>query len=167
MKRKIIAVFVVAVGLLCISGSIVATELNTTGLLVAIASALFYAALLVFNKRITKTSGLQTAAIELDIAFIVVLIYTFATTGLPHPQQSDLPYLLIIGLINTGLAYLLYFSGLQKLPAQSVAMISYIDPVSALVFSALLLHESLTVTQLIGAVLIIGGAILGELKAAS
>ncbi|MBQ3374409.1 MAG: EamA family transporter [Oscillospiraceae bacterium] len=164
---KIIAVFVVAVGLLCISGSIVATELNTTGLLVAIASALFYAALLVFNKRITKTSGLQTAAIELDIAFIVVLIYTFATTGLPHPQQSDLPYLLIIGLINTGLSYLLYFSGLQKLPAQSVAMISYIDPVSALVFSALLLHESLTVTQLIGAVLIIGGAILGELKAAS
>ena len=67
--------------------------------------------------------------------------------------------------MNTGLAYVLYFSGLQKLPAQSVALISYIDPVSALVFSALLLHETMTPVQIIGAVLIIGGAILGELKA--
>jgi drug/metabolite transporter (DMT)-like permease len=64
------------------------------------------------------------------------------------------------------LAYLLYFTGLQKLPAQSVALISYVDPVSALVFSALILHESLTPTQLLGAVLIIGGAILGELRKA-
>ena len=58
---------------------------------------------------------------------------------------------------------MLYFSGLQKLPAQSVALISYVDPVSALLFSAVLLHETMSVTQLIGAVLIIGGAILGEL----
>ena len=72
--------------------------------------------------------------------------------------------LLLIGLVNTGLAYVLYFSGLQKLPGQSVALISYIDPVSALVFSALILHESMTVLQIIGAVFIIGGAMLGELR---
>ena len=147
----------------CISGSIAAAGLSLSGLLAAVASALFYAALIVFNKRITKTSGLQTAAIELDIAFVVVLIYVLLTTGLPHPRREDLPYLIVIGLVNTGLAYLLYFSGLQKLPAQSVALISYVDPVSALLFSAVLLHETMSVTQLIGAVLIIGGAILGEL----
>ena len=164
---KLLAVLIVAAGLLCITGSIAANELNTSGLIFAVASAVFYAALIVFNKRIRLTSGLQTAAIELDIAFVVVLIYTLIVTGLPHPQRSDTPYLLIIGLINTGLAYLLYFSGLQKLPAQSVALISYIDPVSALLFSAVLLHENMTAVQLIGAVLIIGGAIVGELKRAS
>ena len=134
------------------------------GLLTAIVSALFYASLIAFNKRIVRTSGLQTAAIELDVAFIVVLIYVLLTSGLPHLHKADLPYIAAIGLINTGLAYLLYFSGLQKLSGQSVALISYIDPVSALVFSALLLHEAMTPVQLLGAVLIIGGAMFGELR---
>ena len=162
----IAAVVIVAVGLVCISGSIASSGLSLAGLFAAAVAALFYAALIVFNKRITRTSGLQTAAIELDIAFVVVLIYTLLTVGLPHPTPADIPWLLTLGLINTGLAYLLYFTGLQKLPAQSVALISYVDPVSALVFSALILHESLTPTQLLGAVLIIGGAILGELRKA-
>jgi drug/metabolite transporter (DMT)-like permease len=133
------------------------------GLLTAIASALLYASLIVFNKRIVCTGGLQTAAIELDVAFFVVLIYLLFTVCLPHPRMSDLPYIAVIGLVNTGLAYLLYFSGLQKLPGQSVALISYVDPVSALVFSALILHEMMSGVQWIGAVLILGGALLGEL----
>ena len=160
--RKITAVVIVALGLVLISGSIAAGGLNPSGLLTAAGSALFYAALIVFNKRIRRTSGLQTAAIELDIAFIVVLIYVLLTSGLPHPVRADLPYIFLIGLLNTGLAYVLYFTGLQKLPAQSVALISYIDPVSALFFSAVFLHESMTALQILGAIFIIGGAITGE-----
>ena len=161
---KIAAICMVAVGLVCISGSIAFGGLSAAGLLTAMVSALFYASLIAFNKRIVRTSGLQTAAIELDVAFIVVLIYVLLTSGLPHLHKADLPYIAAIGLINTGLAYLLYFSGLQKLSGQSVALISYIDPVSALVFSALLLHEAMTPVQLLGAVLIIGGAMFGELR---
>ena len=161
---KLAAVCLVAVGLVCISGSIAFGSLSLAGLLVAILSALFYAALIVFNKRITRIPGLQTAALELDAAFVVVLLYVCLTVGLPQPQRAELPYLAVIGLVNTGLAYVLYFSGLQKLPGQSVALISYVDPVSALLFSALFLHEALTPLQLFGAVLIIGGAMLGELR---
>ncbi len=160
---KLAAVAIVAVGLGCISGSIALGGMRIEGLLTAIASALFYASLIVFNKRIVRTGGLQTAAIELDVAFFVVLIYTSFTVGLPHPAMADLPYIAIIGMVNTGLAYLLYFSGLQKLSGQSVALISYVDPVSALIFSALLLRESMTAVQWVGAVLILGGALLGEL----
>lgn len=162
-RMKIVAVVLVGLGLLLISGSIAAGGLSIPGLLVAAASALFYAALIVFNKRIHKTSGLQTAAIELDVAFIVVLAYVLLTVGLPHPTRAELPYLLLIGLVNTGLAYFLYFFGLQRLPAQSVALISYVDPVSALFFSALFLSESMTALQILGAVLIIGGAMVGEI----
>ena len=164
---KLAAVVLVAFGLLLISGSIAAGGLSIPGLLTAAASALFYAALIVFNKRIRRTSGLQTAAVELDVAFVVVLLYVLFTSGLPHPTRAELPWLLLIGLVNTGLAYLLYFSGLQRLPAQSVALISYIDPVSALFFSAVFLHESMSPLQLVGAVLIIGGAALGELPGRS
>ena len=162
--RKIAAICLVAVGLICISGSIAFGGLSAAGLVTAIVSALFYSSLIIFNKRIVRTSGMQTAAIELDVAFVVVLIYVLLTVGLPHPEKAALPYILVIGLVNTGLAYLLYFSGLQKLPGQSVALISYVDPVSALLFSALLLHETMTPVQLIGAVLIIGGAMFGELR---
>ena len=162
--RKIAAICLVAVGLVCISGSIAFGGLSAGGLVTAIVSALFYSSLIIFNKRIVRTSGMQTAAIELDAAFVVVLIYVLLTAGLPHPEKAALPYILVIGLVNTGLAYLLYFSGLQKLPGQSVALISYVDPVSALLFSALLLHETMTPVQLIGAVLIIGGAMFGELR---
>jgi drug/metabolite transporter (DMT)-like permease len=162
--RKIVSVIIVGIGLICISGSIVIAGMNSTGLLFAILSALFYAALIVFNKQITRTSGLQTAAIELDIAFVVVLIYVLLTAGLPQINKSDLPYIAIIGFINTGLAYVLYFFSLQKLSGQSVALLSYVDPVSALLFSAIFLHEAMTPVQIIGSVLIIGGAIFGEIR---
>lgn len=162
--RKSISVITVAIGLICISGSIVVTGMNSFGLLIAAISALLYAALIVINKQISHTSGMQTAAIELDVAFIVVLVYTLCTSVLPHLTGNDLPYIAVIGLINTGLAYLLYFSGLQKLSGQSVALISYLDPVSALLFSALFLHEVMTPVQVVGAVLIIGGAMFGEIK---
>ena len=163
-RRKLISVLIVAIGLICISGSIVVTGTSLLGLLIAIISALLYSSLIVFNKQIIRTSGMQTAAIELDVAFIVVLVYTLCTAGVPHITGSDLPYIAVIGFINTGLAYLLYFSGLQKLSGQSIALISYLDPVSALIFSALLLHEVMTPVQVVGAVLIIGGAMCGEIK---
>ena len=163
-KRKVAAILIVAVGLLCISGSIAAGKLSMAGLITAIGSALFYAGLIIFNKRIRNTSGLQTAAIELDVAFVVVLLYVLFTSRLSWPLAADIPYLLIIGLMNTGLAYFLYFSGMQRLPAQSVALISYVDPVSALLFSAWLLNEKMTMLQIAGAVFIIGGAIIGENK---
>ena len=162
--QKIAAVVIVAAGLFCITGSITSAGMSLTGLLAAVLSALFYASLIIFNKRIVKTGGMQTAALELDVAFVVVLIYVLLTAGIPHPLKADIPYLLVLGLVNTGIAYMLYFTGLQKLPGQSVALISYVDPVSALVFSALLLHETMTPLQVLGAVLIIGGALLGELR---
>ena len=162
--QKIAAVAIVAAGLFCITGSITSAGMSLAGLLAAVLSALFYASLIIFNKRIVKTGGMQTAALELDVAFVVVLIYVLLTAGIPRPLKADIPYLLVLGLVNTGIAYMLYFTGLQKLPGQSVALISYVDPVSALVFSALLLRETMTPLQVLGAVLIIGGALLGELR---
>ena len=117
--RKLVSVIIVGIGLICISGSVVVIGMNSLGLLCAAFSALFYAALIVFNKQISYTSGMQTAAIELDVAFFVVLVYTLCTSGLPHLTGNDLPYIVVIGFINTGLAYLLYFSVQEPLLTQS------------------------------------------------
>ena len=72
--------------------------------------------------------------------------------------------LLVVGIVHTGIAYVLYFGSMDGLRVQSVALLSYIDPVSALLFSALLLREPLSLPGIIGAVMIIGSAIVSELE---
>lgn len=67
-------------------------------------------------------------------------------------------------MVNTGLAYYLYFSAMQQLPGQTVALLCYIDPLTALLLSAVFLHEHLLPLQIAGAVLILGGACLGEMR---
>lgn len=161
---RIGAACLVAFGLICISGSIAGGGMSIRGLIVAFIAALLYAALIVFNKHISRTGGLQSAAIELDVAFVVVLLYVLLAAGLPVPQKHEIPALLVLGAVNTGLAYLLYFSGMQNIPAHSVALLSYVEPVSALLFAALFLKEAMSPIQLLGAVLILGGALLGEWK---
>jgi drug/metabolite transporter (DMT)-like permease len=68
-----------------------------------------------------------------------------------------------LGVVNTGIACYLYFSSIHELPAQSVAICSYIDPLSALIFSAIMLNEQLSAVQIVGAILILGGAAFSEL----
>ena len=71
--------------------------------------------------------------------------------------------LIIVGVLHTGVAHVLYFGSMKTLKAQTVALFSYIDPVVAVVLSALLLHESPGVSGVIGAVLILGSTFVSEL----
>lgn len=160
--NKLAALAAVAIGMICISGNLDAERAG--GLLWAGGAAVLYALLIIFNKKVSQLNGLHCALFELCVAFLVVLCYLTLQGQLNSlmPSAQDLPWVLAIGLVNTGLAYYLYFSSLQKLPAQTVALICYIDPLTALLVSALLLEEPLGPVQLLGAVLILGGACLGE-----
>lgn len=71
---------------------------------------------------------------------------------------------LIIGIVHTGIAYALYFGSMKDLKAQSIAVLSYIDPVFALLLSAGVLHEKLSVFGVAGAVLILGSALISEIN---
>ncbi|MGM9574839.1 MAG: DMT family transporter [Oscillospiraceae bacterium] len=164
--NKLLAIAAVAVGMFCITGDIKPGSDVQAGLLCGGGAALLYAALIVANKRVKRLSGLNCAMYELIVAFFVVLIYLVASNAkLPViPAAEDIVWVLAIGLVNTGLAYYLYFSSLQKLPAQTVALVCYIDPLTALLVSVAFLGEKLFAVQIVGAVLILGGACLGELK---
>ncbi|MFB0920165.1 MAG: DMT family transporter, partial [Oscillospiraceae bacterium] len=83
-------------------------------------------------------------------------------TVLSVPKDSLIP-ILFLGVVNTGIGCYLYFSSIQVLHAHSVAICGYLEPLSALGFSALLLHERLTLIQLVGALLVLGGAAFAEL----
>lgn len=164
--NKLLAIAAVAVGMFCITGDIKPGSDVQTGILFGGGAALLYASLIVANKRVKRLSGLNCAMYELIVAFFVVLIYLLASNvKLPViPAAEDIVWVLAIGLVNTGLAYYLYFSSLQKLPGQTVALVCYIDPLTALLVSGAFLGEKLLGVQISGAVLILGGACLGELK---
>lgn len=164
--NKVIALVSVAVGMFLITGNIEAGSEMSRGILCGAGAAILYAVIIVCGKRINTLSGLNCALYELIISFVVVLLYlVIQGTPLPViPAKGDIVYVLIIGVVNTGLAYYLYFSGLQKLPGQSVALICYVDPLTSLLVSVLFLNEVLLPLQTVGAVLILGGAMLGELK---
>ena len=134
------------------------------GILCGLASALMYAVMLVANKKVTNLNGVDRTFFQLVFAGLVVTLYALLTQKALWPVQSgELLPLLILCIINTGLGCYFYFSSTHLLPVQSVAVLSYIDPLSALVFSAIFLNERMGTLQIIGAALTLGGAAFGEL----
>ena len=69
----------------------------------------------------------------------------------------------MLGVLHTGVAYCLYFSGMAYLPVQTVAVLGYLEPVVSVLTSALLLAEPLSFTGWIGSALVIVSAALSEL----
>ena len=99
-------------------------------------------------------------------AGLVMVPYLLLTNGFRSGAVS-LPaviLLLVLGIVHTGIAYSLYFGSMDGLKVQTIAVLSYIDPVSALLFSALLLREPLSIPSVVGAVMIIGSAMVSELQ---
>ena len=142
------------------------TSVTATGLIVGLGSAVFYAGLIIFNKKIDGVTGLLLTTIEMVIAACVMLPYVLLTggyVGFPPDMEGTL-YLIFLCLVNTGLACWLYFSSMNRLPARAVALFGYVDPVSALIFSAAFLGDRMGGLQIAGAVLVFAGAAFGQSK---
>ena len=149
-----------------ITGSGGMQAVNARGILLGLGAAVFYAAVVTMNKRISGVDAYQKTTVQLLSAGIVMLPYLLLTGGSAGQDLSlrTVLLLLVVGIVHTGMAYVLYFGSMDGLKVQSIALFSYIDPVSALVFSALFLKEPLSTAGLIGAVMIIGSAIISEMQ---
>lgn len=135
------------------------------GILFGLGAAVFYACVVILNKKVSGVDPYEKTVIQL-ISSALALVPYLLLTGETLPANLSLTagiMLLIVGLVHTGIAYAMYFGSVEKLPAQTVALLSYLDPITALILSALVLHEPLTLSGIIGAVLIIGAALIAEL----
>lgn len=129
-------------------------------------AALLYAMVIILNKLIKDMSGLETTIIQLAFATIILIPYVLSQGSIDFGilGSDEIIKLILVGLLNTGVAYLLYFTSVQKLESQTVAVLSYIDPVSAVLMSAIFIGEKVSVLQLLGGVLILGGAFISGRK---
>jgi drug/metabolite transporter (DMT)-like permease len=161
--KKLIALLATLIGVFLISGQTAMEDTNFWGFLCAGLSAVSYSAMVIFNKKSKQIKGMENATLQLFFTFITVAIFIFFKQGfnMDIAAGSWLP-ILWIGLINTGISCYLYFSSMGHLPVQTVAIFGYLEPLSAVLFSALFLREVLQPIQVIGAILIIGGAVFAE-----
>ena len=136
------------------------------GVLLGLGAAVFYSAVVIMNNMIVGVDPWRKTYIQLLSAGLVMVPYLLLTGGVDPGSFTPLTVvlLLVVGIVHTGIAYVLYFGSMDGLRVQSVAILSYIDPVSALLFSAILLQEPLSLLNIIGAVMIIGSAVVSELE---
>ena len=130
------------------------------GLLCGFASALLHALMVIFTMKAPEITGMKNAALQLTVSFFTVAAFT----GLPTPPQGGEQrlWMLVLGLVNTGLGCYLHFSDIARLPVVTVSILGYLEPMSAVFFAVLLLHERLSALELAGALLILAGAAVTE-----
>lgn len=161
---KIFGFALVLLGLVLVNGNIVGDTQSHWGILCGILSAVMYAFMVICNKKALQITGMENATLQLTVSFLTVAVFVTAVKGIQVDATSaDLPWILLLGLVSTGIGCYFYFSSINDLPVQTVAICGYLEPLSAVVFSVLLLKESMSLAQVIGAVLIIGGAVLGSI----
>lgn len=168
--RKGVCAAVAVAGMVLVSGVIDGGSPQAgdpQGVLFGLGAAVCYAAVVIMNKKITGVEAFQKTKIQLLSAGIVMIPYLLLTGGFSVEGVSALTVILLftVGLVHTGIAYVLYFGSLDGLKAQSAAIFSYIDPVAALFFSALFLREPLSLSGIAGAAMIIGSAAISEIHA--
>ncbi len=161
---KIIGFLIVLIGIVCVNGNAVDGDSNTWGIFCGAMSAVMYFFMVTFNKQSKNIVGMENAVIQLVISFLTVAVFVGCKQGFDiNVPSAAWIWILILGFVNTGIGCYLYFSPLAKLPVQTVAVCGYLEPLSAVVFASVLLKERMTIVQIIGAVCIIGGAMVGEL----
>ncbi|MEA5019659.1 MAG: DMT family transporter [Gordonibacter sp.] len=162
---KISGLGLVLVGVLLVNSINIPSEnnLSTWGLFCGVMSAVMYAIMVVFSKKTRHSKGLENTALQLVFAFGAVAVFLATQGNLIFDISGDdwLP-VMILGLVNTGIGCYLYFSSIGILPAQTVSICGYLEPLSAVVLSAMLLGETLIPLQAIGIAFIVGGAVVSE-----
>lgn len=165
--KKGLCAFAAIVGMVFVSGIMESgLDFQLRGVLFGLGAAALYSAVVMMNKKITMDDPYEKTMLQLFAAGAVMVPYLALTGGFSNlsVDTTSLVLLLIVGVLHTGVAYLLYFGSFGGMKVQSVAILSYIDPVSALLLSAVFLHERMTLYGIIGAILIIGSALVAEMK---
>ena len=168
-KRALCAVFAI-IGMFFVSGVIgggAAQASNLKGIFLGLGAAVLYSIVVITNKSTAGIDAYRKTTIQLLSAGSVMIPYLLLTGGfgsLSFSAQTGI-LLLIVGIVHTGIAYVLYFRSMDGLKAQSIAIFSYIDPVAAMLVSAVFLNEPLSIYHIIGAILIIGSAVISEIQA--
>lgn len=164
--KQIICFVMSTVGLVLITGiGALGGGRDMIGILFGLGAAALYAGVILLNKFIKKVEGIHRTFLQFVSAIVVLLPYVLLTGGVTLTDMSAVAWvnLLIVGVVHTGVTYCMYFSSLKELPGQKAAILSYIDPLVAVLISVTVLGERMTLPQVIGGALILGFTLWNEI----
>ena len=166
--RKLLCVLTALAGMVLVSG--IGQEggsANMTGVFFGLCAACCYACIVIFNKKIKPMAAYDKTIVQLGLGALLLMPYVLLTENVAALDASpfSLAMFLVVGIVHTGFAYVFYFGSMQSLKAQTIALFSYLDPIFAILLSAVVLGEPLGMTSIIGAVLVLGSTLVSELKA--
>lgn len=166
--KKLLCAITAITGMIFLSGIMEGTGIHAqdaAGILCGLGAAALYAAIVMMNKIIQVEDAYGQTIIQLSSAAVILIPYLLLTENFVSValNRMDVILILIVGIVHTGIAYALYFGSMKNLKAQSIAVLSYIDPAFALILSALVLRERMSLFGIIGSVLIIGSALVSEM----
>lgn len=138
---------------------------DLVGILFGLGAAVLYATVVLLNKFIKNVEGIHRTFLQFLSAIIILVPYVLMTSGVTIGGLNGIGWinLLIVGIIHTGVTYCMYFSSLKELPGQKAAILSYIDPLVAVLISVTILGESMTMSQAVGGILILGFTLWNEI----
>ena len=167
-KKQIICFVMSTLGLVLITGigDLSGANSHLTGILFGLGAASLYATVIMLNKFIKKVEGIHRTFLQFLAAIVVLIPYVAFTSGADLAVMDGMGWLclLVVGFIHTGITYCLYFTSLKDIPGQKAAILSYIDPLIAVVISVTILGESMSLVQIIGGALILGFTLWNELS---
>ncbi len=166
--KKLLCVLASVIGIVFVSGILETKSVgkdNLLGIIFGVSAAVLYAIIMVINKKTVGVKAYDKTVIQLFSAALVVLPYSMLTESISVSDFTPVCIVLlaVMCIFHTGISYAVYFGQLEKLSAQTVALFSYIDPVVAVIISAFLPGEGITVLGIVGAVLILGSAAISEM----
>lgn len=160
---KVIGFLTILCGIFLVNGNALQEGKTGWGLFCGGMSAVMYAFMVICNKKANNITGLENSMLQLCVSFLTVAAFVGIKQGyIIRIGNSDWLPILVLGFLNTGIGCYFYFSSISNLPVQTIAICGYLEPLSAIFFSVLLLHETMLPVQAFGAALIIGGAVFVE-----
>ena len=156
-------------GMVLVSGVLESTKMdqnNILGIMCGLGAAVLYTTVVILNKKNPVDNAEGKTVVQLFSSTIVMVPYLFLTEspGTYSFNWVTLTLVLVVGIVHTGIAYAMYFGSLQRLPAQTTAVLSYIDPVMAVLLAWPILGQKMSFTEVVGAVLILGAALVSEMR---
>ena len=154
-------------GMVFVSGFIDGELRGFWGIVLAMSAAVFYASVMFLNKFVKGVSTYDSTVMQLGSAALVFIPYALLTVDFTSLEWTTkgLMLLVVLGVVHTGVAYALFFGSFTKLPAQTISIYSYVDPLMSVLLSWLVLQEPLGWSGFVGALLILGSTLASELFA--
>ena len=165
--KKLLCAAVSLIGMVLVSG-VFDSNANTSfvGILLGLGAAVLYAVVIILNKKNPVENAYGKTVVQLLVSAVVLFPYLLLTgdVGNTALDTTAIIMLFVVCIVHTGIAYAMHFGSVQKLPSQTMAVLSYIDPVLAVILAAVILQEPMSVAEIIGAVLILGAALISEIR---